>query len=320
MHNPLVSIIVPVYNVEKYLCKCLNSIINQTYKDLEIILVDDGSKDTSGQICDEYASKDNRIHVIHKENGGVSSARNKGLAIATGEWVLFADSDDILPNDALSYYAEVVNTYEVDMVLGSYVECNEDGKIIKSDQKYFQKQLSMLDCLKLFYKSDTTLFQGYIWNRLIKLSIIQENNLKYNESIYFKEDGLFAVQYMVCCSLPCYYSSKVVYNYYIHNNSCVNEYNSNFSYKYITNLDARILCVKSIEKKVIDSYLIHLAKYSVFCFYHQVLSRMQEAKINNFKLSLNLFYKVISCLGWPYFIRIKLATFKGYIYQLLHKI
>ena len=131
MHNPLVSIIVPVYNVEKYLCKCLNSIINQTYKDLEIILVDDGSKDTSGQICDEYASKDNRIHVIHKENGGVSSARNKGLAIATGEWVLFADSDDILPNDALSYYAEVVNTYEVDMVLGSYVECNEDGKIIK---------------------------------------------------------------------------------------------------------------------------------------------------------------------------------------------
>ena len=149
--RPLVSIIIPVYNVEKYLRKGLDSIINQTYKNTEIILVNDGSTDISGKICDEYATLDSRITVIHKQNGGVSSARNRGLDIATGEWVLFVDADDTLPNDALNYFAEVVSINDIDMVLGGYVECDEDGTISKSDSKQFQKPISMLDCLKLFY-------------------------------------------------------------------------------------------------------------------------------------------------------------------------
>ena len=317
MHYPLVSIIIPVYNVEKYLPKCIDSIITQTYKTIEIILVDDGSDDSSRQICDEYASVDSRIKVIHKDNGGVSSARNRGLDIATGEWVLFVDADDILPNDALDYYAEVVNKNDVDMVLGSYVKCNEVGTIIKSGNKIFQKQLSMLDCLKLFYKSD--LFQGYVWNRLMKLSIIKENDLRYNESIYFKEDGLFAVQYMVCCSRPCYYSSKVVYNYYIHDTSSMRIYNSYFSYKYLSNLDARILCLKSIEKKYKNASLIFLAKYSVLHFYHNIKIRMREANIHNIKLRYSLLHKVGSGVGWLFLIKIKFASFKGYIYCLLRE-
>lgn len=93
MSNPLVSIIVPVYNVEKYLKKCIQSIINQTYKNLEIILVDDGSSDNSGKICDKFAQKDNRIKVIHKINGGQADARNAGLDVMSGEWVSFIDSD-----------------------------------------------------------------------------------------------------------------------------------------------------------------------------------------------------------------------------------
>ena len=320
MDNPLISIIVPVYNTEKYLRKCLDSIINQTYGNIEIILVDDGRKDTSGQICDEYASKDSRIKAIHKENGGVSSARNQGLAIAIGEWVLFVDADDILPYDTLSYYANVVSSNEVDMVLGSYVECDEEGNITRSDLKQFEKQLSMLECLKLFYQSDTILFQGYVWNRLMKLSIIKENNLKFNESIYFKEDGLFAVQYMVNCSLPCYYSSKIVYNYYIHDNSSMRIYNFTFGRKYLTNLDARILCLKAIEKKYDDAQLILLAKYSVLHFYHQILSRMENTINKRTKLRLFLFYKVVSSLGWPYFLRFKLASLKGDLYQKYHSL
>ena len=90
----MISVIIPVYNVEKYLRKCLDSILKQTYKDVEIILVDDGSKDASGAICDEYANTDVRIKVLHKENGGVSSARNVGLCLATGEYVTFIDADD----------------------------------------------------------------------------------------------------------------------------------------------------------------------------------------------------------------------------------
>lgn len=317
MFMTLISIILPVYNVEKYLFKCIDSIINQTYKNFEIILVDDGSLDSSGQICDEYATVDSRIKVIHKENGGVSSARNRGLDIATGKWVLFADPDDIIPLDALNYYAEVISSNNVDMVLGSYVECNEKGNIIKSEDKQFEKQISMLECLKLFYKSDTYLFQGYVWNRLMKLSIIKENNLKYNESIYFKEDGLFAVQYMVCCSLPCYYTSKIVYNYYIHDTSSMRIYNSIFSYKYLSNLDARLLCLKSIEKKYNNISLINLAKYSVLHFYHNVKIRMRETNINNFKLRFSLLQKVGSGVGWMYFIKIKLASLKGDIVQRL---
>lgn len=314
----LISIIIPVYNVEKYLHKCLDSIINQTYQNIEIILVDDGSTDSSGAICDEYAEKDNRIRVIHKENRGVSSARNRGLAIAMGEWVLFFDADDILPNDVLDYYTNVVNTNDVDMVLGSYVEYNDEGNIIKSDQKHFEKMISMQDCLRLFYKPDTSLFQGYVWNRLMKRSIILDNNLRFNERIYFKEDGLFAVQYMLNCSRPCLYSSKIVYNYYIHDNSSMRIYNSNFSHKYLTNLDARLLCLGSIEKKYNDEYLIHLAKHSVLHFYYQILDKMHVENIHNLKLRVSLLYKVGSGLGWPYFLRFRLASFKGDIYQKFH--
>ena len=92
----LITVIIPVYNVEKYLKECLESIINQTYKNLEIILIDDGSTDASGEICDEYSKRDNRIRVVHKANGGLSSARNLGLDIANGEYVTFIDSDDYI--------------------------------------------------------------------------------------------------------------------------------------------------------------------------------------------------------------------------------
>ena len=101
--NDLISIIVPVYNVEKYLVKCLESIINQTYKYLEIILIDDGSTDGSGRICDEYAKKDNRIKVSHKGNGGLSSARNVGLDMSAGQYIAFVDSDDWLELDMYEY-------------------------------------------------------------------------------------------------------------------------------------------------------------------------------------------------------------------------
>ena len=101
--TPLITVIVPIYNVENYLKKCLNSIINQQYKKLEILLIDDGSTDLSGKIADEYAVKDNRIKVVHKENGGLSDARNYGLKIMTGEYVTFIDSDDYVTEDYISY-------------------------------------------------------------------------------------------------------------------------------------------------------------------------------------------------------------------------
>ena len=106
--RPKISVIVPVYNVEKYLDNCINSIVNQTYDNLEILLVDDGSKDNSGSLCDEWALRDNRIKVIHKQNGGASSARNAGLDAATGEYIGFVDADDYIDIDMYEImYAEI---------------------------------------------------------------------------------------------------------------------------------------------------------------------------------------------------------------------
>ena len=130
MSNPLISVIVPVYNVEKYLKKCIQSIINQTYKNLEIILVDDGSSDNSGKICDEFAQKDNRIKVIHKTNGGLSDARNAGLDVMSGEWVSFVDSDDFVSPYYIENLHYLVNKYDVDMAITSFVRFfNENTKL-----------------------------------------------------------------------------------------------------------------------------------------------------------------------------------------------
>ena len=126
-----ISIIIPVYKVEQYLPECLDSVINQTYKNLEIICVDDGSPDNSGKILDEYASKDNRIKVIHKENGGVSSARNAGLDIATGDWISFVDADDYIASD---FYDKLIGSSkdgEADVVQCGYTTFGEDFNRIK---------------------------------------------------------------------------------------------------------------------------------------------------------------------------------------------
>ena len=108
MEKDKVSIIVPVYNVEKYIEKCLNSLISQSYRNIEIILIDDGSKDNSGKICDKYKKKDPRIKVIHKENAGVSEARNSGIQKATGKYLCFVDADDFVMNDYIKYLHKLI--------------------------------------------------------------------------------------------------------------------------------------------------------------------------------------------------------------------
>lgn len=131
MNNPLVSIIIPVYNVEKYIEKCIDSIINQTYKNLEIILVDDGSPDGCPEICDKYALQDSRIKAIHKKNGGLSDARNAGLDIMKGEWVIFIDSDDFVSPYHVENLYYLVKKFNTNIAITSF-ECfyNENKKFI----------------------------------------------------------------------------------------------------------------------------------------------------------------------------------------------
>lgn len=126
--NICITIIVPIYNVEKYLERCIDSIINQTYTNLEVILVDDGSPDKCPQICERYQKKDNRIKVIHKENGGLSDARNKGVELATGEYVLFVDSDDEIVLTAVEELVNIIEQYHSDIICFNIKEVNEGTK------------------------------------------------------------------------------------------------------------------------------------------------------------------------------------------------
>lgn len=135
MKNDLVSIVVPVYNVEKYLKKCIDSILNQTYKNLEIILVDDGSTDNSGKICDDYSSSDERIKVIHKQNGGLSDARNLGIDNSTGKYITFIDSDDYITNNYIEYLVTILEKNNADISICDYkIVHNEFGFIDKSKE------------------------------------------------------------------------------------------------------------------------------------------------------------------------------------------
>lgn len=213
MTNPKISIIIPVYNVEPYLRRCLNSIIGQTYKNLEIILVDDGSTDGSGVICDEYRKKDPRFIVIHQENGGVSSARNAGLNAATGEWIGFVDGDDWVEPDMYAYLLELVERNGADVAqCGLFFDegavsiemfCAETECILSSDAE----QLNLRDLEKL---GNSTC------NKLYRKDVLRD--LVYDLACPMGEDLLFNLQ-MIQRSASIVLGAEAKYHYIQHSAS-----------------------------------------------------------------------------------------------------
>lgn len=171
MEDKLVSIIIPVYKVERYLRDCVDSIINQTYQNMEIILVNDGSPDRCGEICDEYAENDDRVLVIHKSNGGLSDARNHGLAQAHGEYIAFVDSDDLVEQDGISKLVRLSDTYDADIVIGGVEKFEDKTQAIiwtTEDKNNINKvtELSREDAIKDFFVNGCA-----SWARLYKSHI-----------------------------------------------------------------------------------------------------------------------------------------------------
>lgn len=179
-----VSVIVPIYNSEKTLGHCIDSILSQTFRDFELLLIDDGSTDSSTAICDEYAAKDNRVRVFHKGNGGVSSARNIGLDNAAGKWVTFCDSDDYVNDNWLSLFVRNCKN-NVGMVVQTFEYSN------KKDYDYFEG--NAVGFIEKFHDSN---FIGYVWNKIFLLEIIRNHNVCYNESFTFLEDEVFVYEYL----------------------------------------------------------------------------------------------------------------------------
>ncbi|MEI7668283.1 MAG: glycosyltransferase family A protein, partial [Erysipelotrichaceae bacterium] len=162
----LISVIVPVYNVEKYIDRCVSSILNQTYKNLDIILVDDGSQDKSGQICDEYALKDNRIKVLHKSNGGLSDARNKGIELSKGEYISFVDSDDTISNNFIDKLYNLCVNYSSDISMCYF-------KQFTSEISFNREHESRIDIFTNIQMLENLINEKYVqstvaWNKLYK--------------------------------------------------------------------------------------------------------------------------------------------------------
>lgn len=205
--TPLVSIIIPIYKVEPYLRRCLNSIVNQTYVNLEIILVDDGSPDRCPAICDEYAAKDLRIIVIHKENGGLSDARNAGLDICTGEYISFVDSDDWVENKYIETLISSALLQDADIVIGSY-------DLIRNNKSEASEpfQNGMFSKKEVFFKIITaqTTHLGISWGKLYKKNILEGERFPVGKT---QEDNYTSYKFIykanrICCV------DRVLYHYF----------------------------------------------------------------------------------------------------------
>lgn len=178
---PKISVIVPVYKAEKYLHRCVDSILNQTFTDFEVLLIDDGSPDRSGEICDEYAKKDSRVRVFHKENGGVSSARQCGLDNSRGEYVIHADPDDWVEPDMLECLYSKVKQDDADMVICDYFINLSHKEIYHSQKPDSLDSDSVLKGLFLY-------LHGSCWNKLVRSKCIHKYKIKFNPELSFCED------------------------------------------------------------------------------------------------------------------------------------
>ena len=206
-----ISVIVAVYNIEKYIAKCIESIINQSYRDLEIILVDDGSTDRSGKICDDYAEKDNRIKVIHRENGGPGSARNTGLDCAKGEYIAFVDGDDWLEKEMYATLMRLCIQYEADVVACRYRCVYKEHQTDASSGVltiFDTEQEMLIQCLKA---DEKFLIQQAVWNKLWKKDILADN--RFPERKWCGEDAIFTIKALSKVRKGVYLD-RALYNYF----------------------------------------------------------------------------------------------------------
>ncbi len=206
--DKLVSIIVPVYNSAKYLDKCIHSLANQSYHNIEIILINDGSTDTSPSLCETWSEKDARVIVIHKDNAGVSAARNDGIARSSGEYIMFVDSDDYLSENAVRTAMNLLDD-DVDLVTMSLKQIDVNGNVLLTDQ-----------CKD--FKIDTTDFRSdiwsyrkylsYIYNRIYRAEIIKLRKIQFDEKLVYCEDTAFVIGYLAHCK-KIVFPSEISYYY-----------------------------------------------------------------------------------------------------------
>ncbi len=210
---PQVSILVPVYNAEKTLDRCVDSILNQEYRDFELLLLDDGSTDGSGRICDAYAAKDPRVRVFHKANSGVSDTRNQGIAQARGKYLQFADSDDWFTPEATKFLVQAITEHGCDMVIADFYRVVGE-RVSQKGSIEEEGVLEQADFAVKMMQRPADFYYGVLWNKLYKRSIIQKHRLRMDSSVSWCEDFMFNLEYVrhakkiYALRIPVYYYVK----------------------------------------------------------------------------------------------------------------
>lgn len=288
-NNTLVSLIVPIFNVEKFLRICIDSILKQTYSKFELLLIDDGSTDKSGEIADEYAKTDCRIRVIHKSNKGVSAARNTGLQYATGEYVCFADADDILQVDYISYLVSLIQNYHADVALTTRMYTTFDGGSFPIDT---------LD--KPFIVSGETAVKYILYyhipigcySKMFKRSLI-EKSVKFNENIFVGEGFNFNVDAFINAN-NIVISNRRIYCYRRDNpTSCMTEFK-------LSKCQMALEAIQIIQSKLKNFHSLQSA--CDFAYWHTagdmynwiLLAKVQKKYLDEYKLC----WKAIKSYSW----------------------
>lgn len=245
MGNFKISVIIPVYRVEKYLNQCVDSVLCQTYKNIEVILVDDGSPDSCPQICDEYLRIDSRVKVIHKQNGGLSSARNAGIDVFTGDYVIFLDSDDYWNCDNFIFeLVEKITSKPSDVIIFGYNKCLDDGIVNNSSYNLniLMSVTGKAEHLKTLVKND--IFESQAWSKAIKAEIFKNNDMYFEEGV-FSEDVDWSAR-LILASKSFDVLNNKVYMYRQHKTSITH----NISIKNIRDIQKAIIRIVEMSKKI----------------------------------------------------------------------
>lgn len=311
MPEDLISIIVPVYNVEQYLRKCLDSIISQTYKNFECILVDDGSTDSSGKICDEYSLKDHRFSVVHKTNGGVSSARNTGLDVIGGSYVTFIDSDDYVTDNYLEYLYDMINAFKADVAAVSYeMVFNETAKDTSANIDDYKKIcFERKDAIKELLQIRN--ISQMVWAKLYKTELFEQIRFPvgkiYGEDLAVIFDIVLLADKVVC-------SNAALYKYCMRKGSVMQSDFTEDKYVEINIIDDKM---KMIDEEYADLKLYSNARrlYSYFKMVHRIMSSNNKRKYYGYikELKKKIKYTSVGMLRSPDInvsLKIKILAFK----------
>ena len=302
--SPKLSIIIPIYNTGPYLPRCFDSILSQSYTDFELLLVDDGSTDNSGAICEAYAQKDTRIKVFHTKNGGICSARNIGLDHTQGEWIYFVDSDDELKPNGLQTLVDCISD-DVDCVMGGYEQYDLDGSLIETEKKHETLTLSKRDSLLVLFSGHSIhyFYLGYVWIRLFRNRIIQDHGLRFDTSIRIKEDTLFVTQYLCKSNGKTRFTTTPVYKYIAQKNSEMNSLRTAYNPKYVYSFDAVVKMYSTIRQlPELDRQLSKAAKHEIVRRVYMIMDHMLYHNVVDKKCLSKLRRRAIKEVGLPYYL------------------